>query len=117
MKKMVDNCIFCNIISGKIKSDLVYKDEFVTAFKDIAPQAPTHIIIVPNEHIERIENVKNLQVFSNIFKAINVIIDNNSNDFKDGFRIVANSGKNGGQTIWHVHFHLLAGRQMIWPPG
>ncbi len=115
---MMDDCIFCKISQGKIKSDIVYKNDKVTAFRDIAPQAPTHIIVIPNEHIEKVENVKNMEIFSDIFSAINDIINNDrSGVFKNGFRIVVNSGIDGGQTVWHLHFHLLAGRQMLWPPG
>ncbi len=112
------DCIFCKIASGVIKSDIIYKNEKVIAFRDIFPQAPAHIIIIPVEHVEKIEAVKNYGVFREIFEAINAIIKEDAEGlFKNGFRVVANSGRAGGQTVDHVHFHLLAGRQMLWPPG
>ncbi|MFA5104096.1 MAG: HIT domain-containing protein [Candidatus Margulisiibacteriota bacterium] len=111
-------CIFCKIASGGVKSDIVYKNEKIVAFRDMSPQAPVHIIIIPVEHIEKVEAVKNYDIFAVIFEAIDAIIKSDTAGvFKDGFRIVANSGRAGGQTVNHLHFHLLAGRQMLWPPG
>lgn len=112
------DCIFCKIASGLVKSDIVYKNKDIVAFRDIAPQAPAHIVVIPAEHIEKVEAVTNYDIFGGIFEAINAIIKSDTSGvFKDGVRIVANSGRFGGQTVDHLHFHLLAGRQMFWPPG
>lgn len=114
----MDECIFCKIASGLIKSDIVYKNEKIVAFRDISPQAPAHIVVIPVEHIEKVEAVRNYGIFPEFFEAINAIIKSDAGGvFKDGFRIVINSGRAGGQTVGHLHFHLLAGRQMLWPPG
>ncbi len=114
----MSECIFCKIASGEMNADIVYRDDKVVAFRDIAPQAPVHVIIIPADHVERIEAVKNYDIFGEIFRAINVIIkDDATGAFKQGFRVVSNSGRAGGQTVDHLHFHLLSGRQMLWPPG
>ncbi|MCX5750038.1 MAG: histidine triad nucleotide-binding protein [Candidatus Saganbacteria bacterium] len=109
-------CVFCKIAGGKIKSDIIYQDDDVVAFNDMDPQAPVHILLVPKEHIERIEKVKDHSVVQKIFKAANKIVREKGLE-KDGFRIVVNSGRHGGQAVFHLHFHLLGGRQMTWPPG
>lgn len=112
------DCIFCKIASGDIKADIVFKSEKVVAFRDVNPQSPVHIIVIPVEHIEKAGDAKNSAVFAEIFDAINAIISTDaSGTFRDGYRVVVNSGRAGGQTVWHLHFHLLAGRQMLWPPG
>jgi len=112
------DCIFCKIASGQIGSDKVYSDDKVVAFRDISPQAPSHIIIIPRQHIGRIEEAVDFSVFSDIFRSVNAIIKGDTgHTYKNGFRVVANSGMFGGQTVDHLHFHLLAGRQMLWPPG
>jgi len=114
----MDECVFCKIASGLIRSDIVYKNEKIIAFRDISPQAPAHIVVIPVEHVEKVEAVKNYDIFPEFFEAINAIIKSDASGvFRDGFRIVINSGRAGGQTVNHLHFHLLAGRQMLWPPG
>ncbi len=112
----MDDCIFCSIASGRIKSDTVYSDDKVIAFKDISPQAPHHFVVIPREHYARLEDVMSGDIFSGIFGAINAIITKTGLD-KGGYRVVANSGRDGGQTVDHIHFHVLGGRQMKWPPG
>ena len=115
---LMDECVFCKIASGLIRSDIVYKNEKIIAFRDISPQAPAHIVVIPVEHVEKVEAVKNYDIFPEFFEAINAIIKSDASGvFRDGFRIVINSGRAGGQTVNHLHFHLLAGRQMLWPPG
>lgn len=115
---LMGECLFCKIASGLIKSDIVYRDEKIVAFRDIAPQAPVHIVVIPVEHVEKVEAVRNYAIFPELFEAINAIIKADAGGvFKDGFRIVTNSGRAGGQTVGHLHFHLLAGRPMLWPPG
>lgn len=112
------DCLFCKIISGEIPSDKVYEDDSVYAFNDIAPEAPVHVLIVPKEHISSANEIteENAQVVSKIFMAAKNIA-HEKNIAKDGYRIVNNCGENGGQTVKHLHFHLLGGRGLAWPPG
>lgn len=104
------DCIFCKIINKDIPSKKIYEDEFVYAFNDINPVAPTHVIVVPKNHIDSINDVNsnNSMVISKIFDSIPKI----AKDLKilnDGYRIISNVGKNGGQTINHIHFHIIGG--------
>lgn len=112
------DCIFCSIIKGEIPSEKVYEDEKVLAFKDINPVAPVHIIVIPKEHISSVLDIteKNQHVLSDIFSAINKIVKELNID-SEGFRVVNNCGERGGQTVNHIHFHLIGGRDMQWPPG
>ena len=111
------DCLFCKIINGEIPSTKVYEDEYVLAFKDIEPQAPFHVIVIPKIHIaSTIEiNSENSMYIAKIFEAISKIAKDN--DLGNGFRVVNNCGKDGGQTVGHLHYHLLAGRRLQWPPG
>jgi len=112
------DCLFCKIIAGEIPSAKVYEDEFVYAFRDIEPQAPVHILIVPKEHIASANelNEKNADVLSRIFLAA-AKLAKEEGIAEDGYRIVNNCGFNGGQTVNHLHFHMLGGRSLAWPPG
>ena len=112
----MDGCIFCGIAEGKIGSDIVYQDEKVVAFNDVDPKAPVHVIIIPKAHFEKIEDVRSFSVFSDVFRAIKEIVKAKKLQ-QNGYRVIANSGKEGGQAVGHVHFHVMAGRQMAWPPG
>ncbi len=112
------DCIFCKIAAGEIGS-LVYEDDRVAAFDDLNPQAPVHILIVPKKHIEQLSEVQDAEdaclaghmlVVANRLAKERGIAD-------DGYRVVVNNGKGAGQTVWHVHFHLLGGREFGWPPG
>ena len=109
----MEDCIFCKIIKGEIPSTKIYEDENVLAFKDINPAAPIHILVVPKQHIENVLeiNEENKEIASNIFLAINKIARQLGID-KDGFRIINNCGKDAGQEVMHLHFHLLAGKQL-----
>lgn len=112
------DCIFCKIASKEIESDLVYEDEYVVAFKDINPQAPVHVLIVPKEHIPSIMDVNesNAEIIRHIILTAKQLAAKLGID-KAGFRLVNNCGEEGGQTVHHLHFHLLGGRTMTWPPG
>lgn len=107
------SCIFCEIINGNIPSQTVYEDDMIKAFKDIEPQAPTHIVIVPKVHIESANgiNAENSAFIAHIFEAIPQIAEKEG-IASDGYRIINNCGKNGGQTVGHLHFHLLGGRDL-----
>lgn len=112
------DCLFCKIIAGEIPSTKVYEDEFVLAFRDIEPQAPEHIIIIPKQHIASANeiNAENSLIISKIFETAAKIAKDLGFSEK-GYRIVNNCGEDGGQTVGHIHFHLLAGRNLQWPPG
>jgi histidine triad (HIT) family protein len=112
------DCLFCKIASGEIPVEKLYDDEYVTAFKDINPVAPVHILVIPKVHISSVlelDNV-NFDTLGRIFKVINKLSEE-FNIAKDGFRVVTNCGDNGGQSVKHLHFHLIGGRNMQWPPG
>ncbi len=119
-KKEVEDvdCIFCKIAGHEIPAGVVYEDDDVIAFKDINPQAPIHLLIVPKKHVASIMeiNAGNEDVISKIVKAAQNLARQNNIDSK-GFRLVVNTGNDGGQTVNHLHFHLLGGRFMTWPPG
>lgn len=114
----MDDCLFCKIINGEIPSTKVYEDDTVYAFNDIEPQAPIHIIIVPKAHIDSANELddNNAAVVGHIF-AVAAKLADEMGFAKDGWRIVNNCGVAGGQTVGHLHFHLLAGRNLGWPPG
>lgn len=111
------DCLFCKIISGEIPSTKVYEDEFVYAFKDIDPQAPFHAVVVPKIHIASADGIdsNNSKYVAKIFEAIAKIAA--ENDLSNGYRVVNNCGSDGGQTVGHIHFHVLGGRRLQWPPG
>ncbi len=111
------DCLFCSIINGSIPSTKVYEDDAVYAFLDIEPQAPFHAIIVPKQHIKSADeiNADNSMLIGRIFEAAAKIAKENGLD--NGYRIVNNCGEQGGQTVGHIHFHLLGGRMLAWPPG
>lgn len=111
------DCVFCKIISGDIPSSKVYEDEWVVAFKDLEPQAPVHVLIVPKEHIASAVEItaENSFLIAKVFEAAAKIAK--EMDLKDGFRIVNNCGEKAGQTVMHIHFHMMAGREFTWPAG
>ena len=111
------DCIFCKIIAGEIPSTKVYEDEFVLAFRDIEPQAPFHVIIIPKQHIASATEINgdNSHLIAKVFEAAAKIAA--AEGLTNGFRIVNNCGTEGGQTVGHIHFHMLAGRMLAWPPG
>ena len=109
----MSDCIFCKIIKGDIPSTNVYKDELVTAFRDINPVAPTHILIVPNKHIDSVNamTADDEQLIGHLFFAAKQIAAQEGLA-EDGFRLVINTNAHGGQTVFHIHLHLLGGRQL-----
>ena len=113
----MSDCLFCKIVAGDIPSTKIYEDEYVYAFADIAPQAPFHAVIIPKEHIESAAEIsaENSAIIAHIFEAAAKIAKDLN--LEKGFRIVTNCGEEGGQTVKHLHFHLLAGRMLAWPPG
>ena len=115
---MSDDCLFCNIINGDIPADIIKKTKTVCAFRDINPQAKTHILIIPLKHIAstRELNDNNIKYLSEMALLANQIaVEEGIND--NGYRWVLNTGDDGGQTVGHIHLHVIGGRQMHWPPG
>lgn len=114
---MVDiNCIFCEIVTGQIPASIVRKSDLITAFTDLSPQAPTHVLIIPNEHHENMAQVarSNPALVGEIFKAAGEIA--NELGLKS-YRTTVNTGLDAGQSVFHAHLHLLGGRSFAWPPG
>lgn len=111
------DCIFCKIINGEIPSYLIYEDERVIAFKDINPQAPVHYLVIPKEHIKSANyvNEQNKELMGHIIFVASKIAKEENLD--NGYRIINNCGDDGGQTVDHIHFHILGKRKMLWPPG
>lgn len=111
------SCVFCKIVSGEIPSKKAYEDDKVLAFFDLEPQAPVHILIIPKVHIRSVNeiNSENSEIIGHIFEAACKLAKEFS--LEKGYRIVNNCGEDGGQTVEHLHFHLLGGRSMKWPPG
>ncbi len=111
------DCIFCKIANGEIPSKKVYEDESVVAFYDLDPQAPTHILVIPKEHIASAAEItpENSAVVAHIFEVIAKL--SKELDMKDGFRVVSNCGESAGQSVKHLHFHVMSGRAFTWPAG
>ena len=114
----MSECLFCKIIAGDIPSDKVYEDEHVYAFRDINPVAPLHVLIIPKRHISMINDVEavDAETMGRLFVAAKHI-SKELGVAEEGYRTVMNCGEAAGQTVFHVHLHLLAGRELTWPPG
>jgi histidine triad (HIT) family protein len=111
-------CLFCRIIRKEIPGRIVHENDSVIAFEDINPQAPVHFLVVPKKHIDSVSHLSKAdqELMGSLFLIINDLAKM-SRLAKDGFRTVINTGPSGGQTVYHLHVHLLGGRQMTWPPG
>ena len=118
MDYQMDECLFCKIVNNEVPCELVFENEYLLAFRDINPQAPTHILVIPRKHISTINELETedaglvgeiLLTAKNLAKVENID--------QDGFRTVFNCNKDGGQTVFHIHLHLLGGRRFSWPPG
>ena len=114
----MSTCTFCNIIAGKAPSEKIYHDDLVTAFKDIHPVAPIHILIVPNIHIDSINEISPEEegLIGHMFVIARQIAEQKGIS-RSGFRLIINTGKDGGQVIYHLHLHLIGGRPMRYPMG
>ncbi|WP_066872430.1 histidine triad nucleotide-binding protein [Clostridium mediterraneense] len=112
------DCIFCKIIAGEIPSKKIYEDDKVLAFYDIEPSAPVHFLVIPKAHIASVNeiNEENADIISHIFKSINKIVQE-LNIADTGYRVITNCGEDGGQTVGHLHFHIIGGRKLHWPAG
>lgn len=115
---LMSDCLFCGIAEGKGKANLIYQDDAVVAFKDIVPKAPAHVLIIPRKHIVSVSDIEDQDqpLVGRIFQvAARLARDLGIAD--SGYRVVVNSGPDAGQSVFHLHYHLLGGRQMTWPPG
>lgn len=114
----MQDCIFCKIVNKELPADIVYEDEQVLVFKDINPVAPVHLLLIPKKHISGLSDVKEKD--AGVMGRIQVVASNLAGEMglvKDGFRLVCNCGRDAGQLVMHIHYHLLSGRPFKWPPG
>ncbi|ODC02536.1 histidine triad nucleotide-binding protein [Terasakiispira papahanaumokuakeensis] len=112
------DCIFCKIINGELPSKVVYEDDHVLAFHDLSPQAPTHVLIIPKKHISTLNDLQDEDAA--LVGRLQLTAARLAKEFgfaEDGYRVVMNCNEAGGQTVWHIHMHLLGGRALTWPPG
>jgi len=120
MSSLADDCLFCRIVRKEVGSDIIDEKPTAIAFRDVSPQAPVHVLIVPREHIPTIADLisvpNSYEILSDIFSLVNDIAVSEGIS-QSGYRLVANVGEEAGQAVDHLHFHLLGGRFMGWPPG
>ena len=114
----MSDCIFCKIIDKKIPARIIYEDEHALAFEDVNPQAPVHTLVIPKKHIPTLLDIKeeDNNLIGHLVKVANKIA-NDKGIAERGFRVVINCNPESGQTVYHIHLHILGGRQMHWPPG
>lgn len=118
MAKTDDDCLFCKIVAGEIPSEKVHESETTYAFRDVNPQAPTHVLVIPRHHIAALDAMTAADVSTlgtTVLKATQIARELGLAD--DGYRLVVNNGEGAGQTVFHIHIHLLGGRAFGWPPG
>ncbi len=114
----MSDCLFCKMVSGEIAPDKVYEDDDVLAFGDINPQAPLHVLVIPKVHISTLNELDetNASLLGKMYLAVKEIAKQEG-VAEDGFRTVVNCNRDGGQSVYHIHLHMLAGRGLQWPPG
>ena len=115
----MSDCIFCKIAKKEIDSNIVFEDDMVIAFRDLSPQAPEHVLVIPKKHIESINKFQDVDkdIAAHILVDVVPKIANDLKIAENGYRVVINTGDDGGQTVHHLHVHILGGRSMTWPPG
>ena len=114
----MSDCLFCKILEGEIPADIVFENDDVLAFRDVNPEAPTHILIIPRQHISTVNDLTdNHELIMGKLFSVAKIIAAREGVSDDGYRMVVNCNEKAGQTVFHIHMHLLAGRSMTWPPG
>lgn len=113
----MNNCTFCRIANGEESARIIYRDEDVTVFHDRNPQAPVHVLLIPNEHIESVNEVtaEDVDLLGKLFVVARRVAE--QEDVTGGYRLVVNTGSRAGQSVFHLHMHLLGGRRLSWPPG
>ena len=114
----MSDCLFCKILEGEIPADIVFENDDVLAFRDVNPQAPTHILIIPRQHIPTTNDLSETHelIMGRLFSVAKIIAAREGIS-DEGYRMVVNCNEKAGQTVFHIHMHLLAGRSMNWPPG
>lgn len=113
---MASDCIFCKIVAGEIPATVVQRTDRLLAFRDVGPQAPVHILVIPTEHVASLAAVQDGRLLGEMLMlARDIAADEKIAE--DGYRVVLNTNRNGGQTVFHLHLHLLGGRRLTWPPG
>ena len=114
----MEDCLFCRIAAGEIPSDKVYEDEQVLAFRDINPQAPVHVLVIPKKHIRDVGDIipEDGALIAHLFEVVGILADR-LGIAEDGYRVVSNVGTYGQQSVPHLHLHVMGGRQMTWPAG
>lgn len=113
---MTDSCLFCRIVRGEIPAKIVRDDEHTLAFRDIDPKAPTHVLVIPKEHVASLDEARDPALVGRLMLAAAEIAQAEG-IARGGYRTVVNSGPDAGQTVFHLHLHLLGGRKLTWPPG
>ncbi|MGO9181229.1 MAG: histidine triad nucleotide-binding protein [Candidatus Limnocylindrales bacterium] len=113
-----DACLFCRIAAGTLPATVVYADDDVMAFRDVAPRAPVHVLVIPRRHLVSVMDLRDedLSLLGRMFSVVQEVARRDG-IAKSGFRVVSNTGPDGGQTVHHLHLHVLGGRFMTWPPG
>lgn len=112
----MSDCLFCKMVTGDIKPVVVYENDLILAFRDIKPQAPTHILIIPKLHIPTLDDLEDKTLAGELLLAARLIAQQEGMS-ENGYRTVLNCRGDGGQEVYHLHMHLLGGRRMLWPPG
>ena len=112
------NCLFCKIVGGQIPADIVHQDEYCVAIRDINPQSPTHVLVIPRDHIESLDDAsqKDEPLLGHLLR-VSARVANDLGHGEGGYRTVINTGAEAGQSVFHLHVHVLGGRPMSWPPG
>jgi histidine triad (HIT) family protein len=113
-----ENCLFCKIIAGQIPSDFVHQDDSCVVIRDINPQAPWHVLVIPRDHVESLDDASQKEegLLGHLLR-VGARVANDSGHSEGGFRTVINTGEGAGQSVFHLHVHVLGGRRMNWPPG
>lgn len=112
------SCIFCQIVDKTLSASVLYEDELCIAFEDIQPQAPVHFLVIPKKHITTVNDLtdEDEAIIGRLYTVARKVCQTKGID-QDGYRLVMNCSRNGGQTVYHIHLHVMGGRRMIWPPG
>ena len=111
----MSDCLFCKIVAGEIPADKIFEDDEFVAFNDIRPQAPVHALVIPRKHIESLDDADDAELLGRLLLAVRRLAAETG--VAGGYRVVTNCGAPAGQSVFHIHFHLLGGRSMGWPPG
>ena len=113
---MTDSCLFCRIVRREIPANLVHEDEHTLAFRDVDPKAPTHVLVIPKTHVASLNEAQDAEMLGRLM-LVAASLAASEGLASDGYRTVVNTGPNAGQTVFHIHLHLLGGRKLGWPPG